>query len=100
MKNIFFLLTFFYATSLVAQNGYLPRESFEGAAYRLAVYEVNFEGVQSNGKMRLPYSSVKGSPYFNDEFLTNLSFVVNAVDNIKARQYVDTQCVWYEKPLF
>lgn len=38
--------------------------------------------------------------YFNDEFWTNLSFVVNAVDNIKARQYVDTQCVWYEKALF
>jgi len=25
---------------------------------------------------------------------------VNAVDNVKARQYVDQQCVWYEKPLF
>jgi ubiquitin-activating enzyme E1 len=26
--------------------------------------------------------------------------VVNAVDNVKARQYVDGQCVWFEKPLF
>lgn len=25
---------------------------------------------------------------------------MNAVDNIRARQYIDTQCVWYEKPLF
>ena len=36
---------------------------------------------------------------FNDEFWGSLSFVVNAVDNIKARLYVDSQCVWYEKPL-
>ena len=26
--------------------------------------------------------------------------MVNAVDNIKARQYIDNQCVWFEKPLF
>jgi hypothetical protein len=69
MKKVFFLLMFLYTTSVVAQNSYLPRESFEGAAYRLVVYEVNFEGVQNNGMMRLPYSSVKGSPYYNDEFL-------------------------------
>ncbi len=62
-------MIFFYATNLVAQNGYLPRENFAGAAYTLAVHEVNFEGVQSSSKMRLPYSSVKGSPYFTDEFL-------------------------------
>ena len=36
---------------------------------------------------------------FNDEFWGNLDFVVNAVDNIKARLYVDYRCVWYEKPL-
>ena len=38
--------------------------------------------------------------FFNDNFWTGLNFVVNAVDNVKARQYVDQQCVWYEKPLF
>ena len=36
---------------------------------------------------------------FNDEFWESLSFVVNAVDNINARLYVDKRCVWYEKPL-
>ena len=36
---------------------------------------------------------------FNDKFWEELDFVVNAVDNIKARHYVDQQCVWYEKPL-
>ena len=36
---------------------------------------------------------------FNDEFWNGLDFVVNAVDNIKARLYVDSRCVWYKKPL-
>jgi ubiquitin-activating enzyme E1 len=36
---------------------------------------------------------------FNDDFWEGLDFIVNAVDNIKARLYVDRQCVWYEKPL-
>ena len=36
---------------------------------------------------------------FNDEFWESLNFVVNAVDNVKARLYVDSKCVWYNKPL-
>jgi ubiquitin-activating enzyme E1 len=36
---------------------------------------------------------------FNDAFWESLHFVVNAVDNIHARLYVDARCVWYEKPL-
>jgi ubiquitin-activating enzyme E1 len=36
---------------------------------------------------------------FHDEFWEKLNFVVNAVDNIHARLYVDQRCVWYEKPL-
>jgi len=36
---------------------------------------------------------------FNDDFWDGLDFIVNAVDNIKARLYVDRQCVWYQKPL-
>ena len=36
---------------------------------------------------------------FNDRFWDSLDFVVNAVDNIKARLYVDARCVWYNKPL-
>jgi len=37
---------------------------------------------------------------FNDVFWESLDFVVNALDNVQARQYVDRKCVWYEKPLF
>lgn len=69
MKKLFFLFMVFCAAKSIAQSGYLPRESFEGAAYTLAVHEVNFEGVQNSSKMRLPYSSVKGSPFFMDELL-------------------------------
>ena len=36
---------------------------------------------------------------FNDDFWESLDYIVNAVDNIKARLYVDRQCIWYEKPL-
>ncbi len=36
---------------------------------------------------------------FNDQLWESLDFVVNAVDNVKARLYVDSKCVWYEKPL-
>jgi len=36
---------------------------------------------------------------FNDKFWNKIDFVVNAVDNIHARLYVDGRCVWYKKPL-
>lgn len=55
--------------------------------------DVNFSAL----KLRV---APENEEIFNDSFWTNLDFVVNAVDNIKARQYVDGQCVWYEKPLF
>lgn len=37
---------------------------------------------------------------FNEEFWTKQNIIVNALDNIQARQYVDNKCVWYSKPLF
>ena len=37
---------------------------------------------------------------FTDALWDDLNFVVNAVDNIKARQYVDSKCVLHFKPLF
>jgi ubiquitin-activating enzyme E1 len=36
---------------------------------------------------------------FNDKFWESKDFIVNAVDNIKARHYIDEKCVWYGKPL-
>ncbi len=37
---------------------------------------------------------------FNDEFWEGLDGVLNALDNIKARKYVDAKCVFYAKPLY
>eukprot|EP00929_Paragymnodinium_shiwhaense_P113862 TRINITY_DN82152_c0_g1_i1.p1 TRINITY_DN82152_c0_g1~~TRINITY_DN82152_c0_g1_i1.p1 ORF type:complete len:1033 (-),score=202.21 TRINITY_DN82152_c0_g1_i1:151-3249(-) len=36
---------------------------------------------------------------FNEDFWNGLHCVVNALDNIQARMYVDSQCVWFAKPL-
>lgn len=36
---------------------------------------------------------------FDDAFWENLDLVCNALDNMKARFYVDDKCVFYEKPL-
>lgn len=36
---------------------------------------------------------------FNDEFYAGLDLVCNALDNMKARFYVDERCIFFEKPL-
>ncbi|KAJ3194710.1 hypothetical protein HK101_002132 [Irineochytrium annulatum] len=36
---------------------------------------------------------------FDDEFWSKLSGVTNALDNVEARRYVDSRCVFYRKPL-
>lgn len=36
---------------------------------------------------------------YNDAFFANIDGVTNALDNIKARLYMDQRCVLYEKPL-
>jgi ubiquitin-activating enzyme E1 len=36
---------------------------------------------------------------FNDKFWESLDFVTNALDNVQARVYVDSRCVFYCKPL-
>jgi len=37
---------------------------------------------------------------FNDAFWKNLDGVCNALDNVKARRYVDSKCVLHAKHLF
>ena len=44
--------------------------------------------------------SQENETIFTDAFWGTLDFVTNAVDNVNARLYVDSRCVWYEKPLF
>lgn len=38
--------------------------------------------------------------FFNDTFWDSLDFVVNAVDNVTARLYTDSRCIFYGKALF
>jgi len=44
--------------------------------------------------------SPENNQVFTDDFWESLDLVTNAVDNIKARQFVDSRCVFYGKPLF
>lgn len=44
--------------------------------------------------------SPENDEVFNDDFWESLSFVINAVDNVKARLFVDSRCVWYNIALF
>jgi len=61
------------------------------------------KGTEMNSDFRVKsYQTLVGEQteeIFNDKFWEGLDFVVNAVDNIKARLYVDSRCVWYKKPL-
>ncbi|XVE58985.1 hypothetical protein DITRI_Ditri05aG0007700 [Diplodiscus trichospermus] len=36
---------------------------------------------------------------FNDAFWENLTVVINALDNVNARLYVDQKCLYFQKPL-
>lgn len=36
---------------------------------------------------------------FDDSFWENLDVVINALDNVNARLYVDSRCVYFQKPL-
>jgi len=42
----------------------------------------------------------KSEDIFTDGFWDSLDFVVNALDNMQARKYVDGKCVIHKKPLF
>jgi len=44
--------------------------------------------------------SPENDSVFNDEFWEGLDAVTNAVDNVKARLFVDSRCVFYGKHLF
>ena len=49
--------------------------------------------------LNTPHHLWVNETFFNDEFWDNLTCVINAVDNVKARLYIDSRCVFYKKPL-
>merc|ERR1712196_468305 len=56
-----------------------------------------------NGALKVRAMEVRVGPdtedTFDDAFWDAQDCVVNALDNIQARIYVDSRCVWFEKPL-
>lgn len=93
-----FCVVMFASEHLYAQSGYLPREDFSGAAYTLAVHEVNFEGVDSKSSARLPYDRIKGNPYNIDGFASaNFYKSLNgkAVGTVQARLNLATHEVHF-----
>jgi ubiquitin-activating enzyme E1 len=61
-------------------------------------------GLQMNKDLRVQALKLRVSPeneaVFNDDFWEGLDGVTNAVDNVKARLFVDGRCVFYGRPLF
>ncbi|KAJ5070782.1 hypothetical protein M0811_01763 [Anaeramoeba ignava] len=50
----------------------------------------------------IPHSDRVGQEtekFYNDDFFESLTGVCNALDNVEARKYVDSRCVFYHKPL-
>ena len=56
-----------------------------------------------NSKMNISVHTTKiceeNQNYYNNKFFEPLDGVFNALDNVAARRYVDSQCVFYQKPL-
>jgi ubiquitin-activating enzyme E1 len=44
--------------------------------------------------------SNESTSIYHRKFYENLTFIANAVDNIKARKFIDDECLMYKKPLF
>ncbi|KAM0895209.1 hypothetical protein ACQ4PT_023978 [Festuca glaucescens] len=56
-----------------------------------------------NPKLHVEALQNRASPetenVFNDAFWENLDAVVNALDNVTARLYIDSRCLYFQKPL-
>lgn len=56
-----------------------------------------------NPRLRVEALQNRASPeteaVFDDTFWENLSIVINALDNVTARLYIDQRCVYFQKPL-
>ena len=55
-------------------------------------------GIKVEAKEELVHEGSEAT--FNEDFWQSLDFVTNALDNVKARNYVDGRCVFFEKALF
>lgn len=65
------------------------------AVKAVTTFNGQFNVTPKQGRLQL-----QSEPEFTDEYWDSLDFVVNAVDNIHARKYVDKKCVLHRKSLF
>ncbi|XP_009376402.2 ubiquitin-activating enzyme E1 2 [Pyrus x bretschneideri] len=56
-----------------------------------------------NGRLNIEALQNRASPdtenVFDDTFWENLDVVINALDNVNARLYIDQRCLYFQKPL-
>ncbi|KAJ6465614.1 hypothetical protein C8R47DRAFT_1180115 [Mycena vitilis] len=87
-------------SNLNRQFLFRPRDlgKFKSEVAAVAVMEMNPD---LRGKIIAKQDAVGASTedVYNDEFYAAIDGVTNALDNIKARLYMDFRCVWHEKPL-
>jgi ubiquitin-activating enzyme E1 len=75
------------------------RENVGGSKSKTAcevVRKMNSEYVCHDLQSRVGAENVH---IFNSKFWNSQDFVINAVDNVHARRYIDSMCTWYGKPL-
>ena len=68
------------------------KSSVAGAAAKKINPGLNLEALQNR-------VSPETEEVFNDDFWTSKDLIVNALDNVNARLYVDSRCVYFGKPL-
>lgn len=54
----------------------------------------HFQGIAYEQKV-----SIETETFFGDDFFESLDFVCTALDNVDARLYVDSRCLFYRKPM-
>jgi ubiquitin-activating enzyme E1 len=59
--------------------------------------------IMINPNLRIEALKIRVSPetenVFDDTFWENIDVVINALDNVDARLYVDSRCIYFQKPL-
>ena len=60
---------------------------------------LNFEQSGTNNGVKTMKVAPETEATFNDDFWEGIDVVVNALDNVDARKYVDSRCRFYKKPL-
>ncbi|KAJ7866164.1 ubiquitin activating enzyme [Mycena leptocephala] len=87
-------------SNLNRQFLFRPRDlgKFKAEVAAAAVAEMNPD---LRGKIKARQDAVgpDTEDIYDEQFFAGIDGVTNALDNVKARLYMDQRCIWYEKPL-